>query len=255
MPTAENLQLRTFMARQFLGSLLATPRGRSFVLTQAGIAESTDEGEVFEQLRTRVGDEELARLVSWHAKDEERHAKVFLAAADRQGVGRPQIPEDTQVLALLNARIGVFGRPLAERRDIMDAYLVLQVIEERAIEQFSILEPVMRRFDPVTADEMREIEKDEQRHLRYCHAITRRYAPSEAVRTQRLHAFRVAEAKAFREHQQNGLAFILSQKYLPAGVAFFWKNAAGLFGTGSALPFTRHYLADQNVSQGFEQAA
>lgn len=241
MQLSKNLQLRTWIHQQFLSSLLATPRGRSFALTQAGIAESTDEGEIFNQLRTRVEDHELARLVKWHADDEERHAKVYLAAADRQGVPRPEIPENVQVLPMLNARIGVFGRPLERREDVMDAYLVLQVIEERAIEQFAILEPILRRYDVRTADEMVEIGKDETRHLRYCHAITRRYAPSEARRIARLHEFRVAEASAFREHQANGLAYILANGYLPKATAWLWKNAIALSGQGNELPFTRHY--------------
>ena len=245
MQTSNSVSVRTWIHQQFLASLLATPRGRAFALTQAGIAESTDEGEIFAQLRTRVEDQELSRLVKWHADDEERHAKIFLAAADRQLPGTPRlrIPESVQVLPLLNARIGVFGRPLARREDVMDAYLVLQVIEERAIEQFAIIEPVLRRFDAQTADEIVEIGKDEQRHLRYCHAITRRYAPSEDRRIARLQEFRVAEAHAFRDHQANGLAFILESGYLPKTRAWLWKNAIALSGQQNELPFTRHYSA------------
>lgn len=246
MKPTKSVQFRTWIHQQFLSSLLATPRGRAFALTQAGIAESTDEGEIFNQLRTRVEDQELARLVKWHADDEERHAKIFLAAADRQGVPRPELPENVQVLPLLNARIGVFGRPLARREDVMDAYLVLQVIEERAIEQFAIIEPVLRRFDVQTADELSEINKDEHRHLRYCHAITRRYAPSEARRIERLRAFRLAEASAFREHQANGLAYILESGYLPPATAWIWKNAIAISGQQNELPFTKHFIADEN---------
>lgn len=247
MKIAQSTQFRTWIHQQFLASMLATPRGRAFALTQAGIAESTDEGEIFHQLRTRVEDQELARLVKWHADDEERHAKIFLAAADRQGVPRPEIPENVQLLPLLNARIGVFGRPLARREDVMDAYLVLQVIEERAIEQFALMEPVLRRFDVQTADELVEIKKDEQRHLRYCHAITRRYAPSEARRVERLREFRLAEASAFREHQANGLAYILASGYLPAAKAWIWKNAIALSGQKDELPFTQHYRAEEDA--------
>lgn len=241
MQIAKSTAFRTWIHQQFLASMLATPKGRAFALTQAGVAESTDEGEIFNQLRTRVEDKELARLVKWHADDEERHAKVFLAAADRQGVGRPDLPESVQILPLLNARIGVFGRSLERREDVMDAYLVLQVIEERAIEQFALMEPVLRRFDAQSADDVVAIGKDEQRHLRYCHAITRRYAPSEARRIARLREFRLAEASAFRDHQASGLAYILESGYLPSGKAWLWKQAIALSGQKNELPFTQHY--------------
>ena len=51
----------------------------------------------------------------------------------------------------------------------------------------------------------------------------------------------LAEASAFREHQVNGLAYILQNGYLPPAKAWLWKNAIALSGQGNELPFTEHY--------------
>lgn len=233
--------LRVTVSRAFLASLLASPEGRAYVLTQAAIAEGTDEGAIFDHVAKRVGDPELHRMVKKHAHDEERHAALFFACADRQGVPRPHIPEHLRVLTILDRRLGVFGRPMASDRDVMDAYLVLQVIEERAIEQFSMVEPVMRRFDTQTADAILSIAKDEERHLRYCRAISKRYAPSDEERTARLVEFREAEAVAFREHQQASVEYMLTQHVMPAGPTWFWGNVLGIFARRNVVPYTRFH--------------
>ena len=123
----------------------------------------------------------------------------------------------------------------------MDAYLVLQVIEERAIEQFAMMEPVLRRYDSKSADDIRGIAKDEERHLLYCRAISARYAPSEARRSERLTEFREAEAAAFREQQGKGLGFILDQKLLSGPTACMWRATVQLLGGSRGLPYTRFH--------------
>lgn len=233
--------LRETISRTFLSSMLATPEGRAYALTQAGIAEGTDEGAVFEHIATRIGDGELQRMVKRHAEDEERHAALFFGCADRQGVGRPEVPESLRVLEILNRHIGVFGRPVETDQDVMDAYLVLQVIEERAIEQFSILEPVLRRFDARSADVLLGVAKDEERHLLYCRAISKRYAPNEATRREKLITLREAEARAFREHQYSSLKYLLGRDVLPPATRLFWRAAAELMALRDVVPYTRFH--------------
>lgn len=232
-------RLRQLLSRQFLGSLLASAEGRAYVLTQAAIAESTDEGAVFAHVSQRVGDPELLRMVRKHAEDEERHAKLFFGCAERQGVPLPEIPSNLRVLDRLNGRLGIFDRRVDTDRDVMDAYLVLQVIEERAIEQFGTIEPVLRRYDARSADVVTGIREDEARHLRYCRAITKRYAPTERIRIGRLRELREAEAAAFRDHQRSGLRHVLHANYLPAPSAFLWRTAADLLERRDVLPYTR----------------
>lgn len=233
--------LRETISRTFLRALLSTPSGRAYVLTQAGVAESTDEGAMFDHIATRVDDPALRKMVKKHAEDETLHAALFFACADRQGVARPEIPDHLRVLQLLDARIGIFGRPVGTDQDVMRAYLVLQVIEERAVEQFSMIEPVMRRFDRESADVLAKIAEDERRHLLYCRAITKRYAPSEALRIQTLEELREAEAHAFRDHQHSGLMYVLTTGLLPPAARWFWKGAAQVLARRDVLPYTRFH--------------
>ncbi len=109
------------------------------------------------------------------------------------------------------------------------------------VEQFEIIGPVFRKFQPDVADALGEIAKDEARHLLYCRAIAKRYAPDEATREARLVAFREAEASAFREHQQRGVRHILSSGYLPPGKAWFWRNTVLLLEKRNDLPYTQFY--------------
>lgn len=240
--------LRAGLARAFLGSLLATPRGRAHMLTQAALAESDDEGALFDHIATRVDDGELARMVKKHGDDEQRHAALFFGCADRQGVERPEIPEDLRILNVLKRHIDVLDRPVADDHDVMEVYLVLQVIEERAVEQFSLVEPIMRRYDSRTADVLLGIAKDEERHLLYCKAISARYAPSELVRSRRLAELREIEALAFREHQESMVQYVLSLDLLPKAWTWFWKGALDVLPQKRmALPYTRFHGQDLAV--------
>jgi rubrerythrin len=242
--TPFNLQkhLNTAIYQSFLRGLFATARGRAYVLTQAAIEESTDEGALFEHLMAHVRDPELARMVSKHAADEERHAAMFFACADRQGTARPEVPKDSRVLEILNKRLGLFTNANDQSDlQVMESYLLLQVIEERAVEQFALIEPVMREFDPATADVFVQIAKDEARHLKYCRAIVRRYAPSEPARIKRLAEIREAEAEAFNEHQQKGMQHLFANGYLSPRRVWFWRNFSKLLALRKALPKTRFF--------------
>ena len=232
------LTVRATIGRLFLRTLLQTPEGRAHVLTQAAIAEGSDEGAIFEHLVKKVDDAELGKMVKKHAEDEERHAEMFYACADRQGVGRPHIPTHIQVLRILDKRIHLFDQQVETDADVMEAYLVLQVIEERAIEQFGMVEPVMRRFDTQTADVFKSVAADEQRHLRYCRAIAKRYAPSDARREARLRELREEEAHAFRDHQRAGLSYMLGKGLLPPAATLFWRAAVEILRRRDVLPYT-----------------
>jgi rubrerythrin len=233
--------IETTIQRFFLRGLLSTARGRAYALQQAAIAESTDEGAVFERLAQKVDDPELLKMVRKHSEDETRHAALFFECADRQGVGRPHVPAETQVLDRLNARLPFYNRTIETREDVMVAYLLLQVIEERALEQFALLEPLLRVHDPVSADVIAEIAKDEERHLRYCHAIVKRYAPSEDVRIAKLKELREAESLSYQEHQKNGLAHLLANGYLSVPEQVLWRTVSAVTSKARNAPRTRFY--------------
>jgi rubrerythrin len=233
--------VETAMQRFFLKNLLSTARGRAYALSQAAIAESTDEGAVFGRLAAKLDDPELQKMVRKHSDDETRHAALFFECADRQGVGRPHVPADTQVLERLNARLPFYNRAIETREDVMVAYLLLQVIEERAIEQFALIEPLLRVHDPVSADVIAGIAKDEERHLRYCHAIVKRYAPSEEVRVAKLRELREAESLSYQEHQKHGLAHLLNNGYLSFPQQLLWRTVSRVTSSSRKAPRTRFY--------------
>ncbi len=137
----------------WIDKLFQTPEGRSWVLTQAAVAEDADEGIFFNQLLAKVEDEKLRSWIRLHEADEKRHAAMFDAAARRQGVPQVEVPENLMLIDRIDRALGgFFEREIQSDRDIMQAALLLQAIEERAITQFGLFEPVMRKYDPESAD-------------------------------------------------------------------------------------------------------
>lgn len=219
----------------FMTQLFSTPRGRAHLLAMASDAESSGEGRVFEELLLRKDDAELAKLVERHRDDETRHAQVLAerarANAHAAGVEVPEVPAHLKLVDRLDAALGgFFSRPLETREDVMRAYLVLQVIEERAITQFELYAEAMKEVDPVTSALLEEIGADEARHLCYCHAIARRYAPSDAVHARELEHIRAVEARVFAENSSDNLEYALAQGLLPLGWAgrAAWKAVGGV---------------------------
>jgi hypothetical protein len=151
-----------------------------------------------------------------------------------------------QVLALLNQRLPLFGQRIESREDVMNAYLLLQVIEERALEQFSMVEPILRKYDAESADVLATIIRDEERHLKYCHAIVQKYAPDEATRIARLRKLRDAESEAFQEHQRGGLAHLVKSGYLSFFQSMFWSAFSKLGALRNVAPRTRFYQDFEN---------
>jgi hypothetical protein len=199
----------------FMKQMLRTPKGRVHFLTQVADAENNDEGAIFAALKARTSDPQLQRMVTRHAADEERHARLLLERADAQGLPRPVIPEQLKLLHRLDEALGGFVfKPIETDEDVMRMYLVLQVIEERAVNQFWLFQEALRACDPASADVFAGIEEDEERHLKYCHAIARRYAPSQQVHEETLARFRAVEAKVFAQNTLRNLKWALEQGLL-----------------------------------------
>lgn len=219
------MDLTTRLRTRYLDRLLSTARGRAFVLNTMADAEGSDEGAIFELLEQRVDDPELQRMIRKHADDETRHAEMFRACVERNGGVPGPVPDELRLINRLDRALGdFFDRGIDSDRSVMEAYLLLQVIEERAITQFAIFEPLFRIYDPLSADVLVEIGKDEERHLRYCHAISKRYAPDEATRQATLARYRDLEARAFAD---NGTANMLH--CLDHGIAAVGPFEAGLW--------------------------
>jgi len=228
------MTLHTLMHHLFLRDLLSTARGRAFVLSQAADAETGGEQKLFDVLLQRLDDPELHRMVKKHRDDEIRHAEMYAACAARQGARLPEVPASLRVIETIDRRltevrggVSFFDEKVHDDRWIVDGYLFLQVLEERAVEQFGTLASSLRPFDPRSAAIVGEVAADERRHLLYCHAVTKKYAPDARSLATRLEAFRRAEAIAYREHTQRSLEFLLAEGFLPSRAkTLFWRGVA-----------------------------
>ena len=223
------------LQRLFLSELLATPRGKATFLTQLADAEGGDGGEldIFAHVLDVLdptppppsADEggsaemelgrEVAKLVRVHKADEERHEKLFHDRAVASGGEVFKLPAESHLLRRLDQHVGFFSKPVVDKAGVVDAYLLLLVIEERAIKQF---DKYAAAFAALGEDEtvavLAQIKADEARHLRYCEAISRRYSSDEAARQERLAHFRALEEKCFDEVQAMNLRILVDNGFV-----------------------------------------
>jgi rubrerythrin len=219
------------LGQLYLRRLLRTARGRAFMLSFMAYAEEADERGVFDALLARVDDPELRQLVRVHRDDEIRHAAMLKERLAQLGESPQPIPAELRVIDRILRHTGRGDQAfVAERTEIMETYLVLQVIEERGVAQFPKIANAMRPFDPASAAVIDRITRDEERHVRYAMAISRRYAPADDVLTRTLSQFRRGEALAFVEHSRAFLAYTTQRQLADGSGAerFFWRTLARL---------------------------
>lgn len=251
------MDLRDRLSLRYLRHMVETPKGRAFILTQLADAESNGESAVFDRILARVADPELQRMVAKHRDDEVRHAHLYRAAAARQGVPLEEPPAHLKLIDRLDRAAGGFlDKPIVDGRDVMEAYVMLQVIEERGITQFKLLEQAFRAVDAATADVIADIARDEERHLRYCVAIARRYAPDEETRLATLARYRALEARCFADNSRALMEHTHKNGHFAAGplTKLFWRAVQGL-GARQGLPYTSFAVADKPASQRLAWAA
>ena len=189
--------------------LIGSPRGRAFHLSWMAHAEEADEG-VFDRLLASVDVPELNRMVAIHARDEQRHAALLRQCAARAGVVPEPVPPELHYIEQLRRLSGggdleaVFANG---HWSIMQIFAMLQVVEERGVRQFPMVAAALRPVDPESADVITAIIRDEERHVGYARAISRRYAPDPASLEQVLALCRDVEARAFVENERAYLRF------------------------------------------------
>jgi rubrerythrin len=185
---------------RYIEGILRARRGRAFFLNLLADAEIEDEGMVFEELLSRVDDAELKKMVKIHHEDEKRHNKMLLACVEKNG-GAPPVPEELRIAHRVDAELGGFADAFTGgRRGVMEAYVLLLVLEERAVKQFPYVVEVLRRHDPESATVLERVLRDEERHVLYARAISRRYAPDAETLAETTARFRAAEERAFAGH-------------------------------------------------------
>jgi rubrerythrin len=236
--------LNEFMTSRFVRGLLSTRAGRAHLLNQVADAEATDEGAIFERLLTYVDDPKLRQMISRHQADELRHAELFRGCLERQGYSPKPVPSELKLLDRIDALSDrVMKQPVKTDRDVMVSYILLLVIEERALSQFAQFIPAFDAVDPQTANVFREVARDEARHLRYCHAISRRYAPGETTWRTNLDHFRSVEAKAFAFNSKANMAYVFEHDLHPASrlEQMGWKAMQSLALRAGNGPRTRYW--------------
>jgi len=246
------MDLRTEITERFTRRLLASPKGRAHVLTQIADAESNGENQVFEHILEHVDDPQLKKLVEKHQADEIRHEQLFRACVERNGIQPEPVPAELRLIDRLDRAVGgFFEHELDSKTGVMEAYLLLQVIEERAITQFQIFEKLFREIDPVIADTFVEVARDEERHLKYCHAISKRYAPDEATRQAKLTELRELEARCFAENSAANLEHVLAKGWFEGGPLAKWvfRTLQTLGNRRGVLPYTEYAEGPALVAQ------
>jgi hypothetical protein len=216
---------------RFFDRLAASARGRAFIFKFLVGAEEGDEAGVFDHLLARVDDPELKKIVRIHRDDETRHAEVFRECMARQGVDAASLPEPIPVVPIIDRRVGGLGeRFVADRAGVMEAYVLLQVIEERGAAQYPRFARAMADRDPRSAEVIMKVVRDEERHIKYAKAVSRRYAPDEATLARTLARYRVAEAAAFLDHGRLFLAQAVANDLLDVGTIerWAWRGVAAL---------------------------
>jgi len=207
--------VRGLIQSRYLDRLVGSRRGRAFLLAFMADAERSDEAAVFDTLLARVDDPELHDMVKLHVADEERHGEILEVCMKRVGVTPLPVPDHLRFIFRLDAALdGFAARFVAGEYGVMEAYLLLQVIEERAVVQYPGIQRALAKVDPEAARVVGTVIADERRHVRYARAISKRYAPNPDALARTLAHFRRAEARAFAEHGQDFLNFAIDRDLL-----------------------------------------
>ena len=218
--------IASLVEKQFLKQLASTPRGRATLLAQVARSEGSDgETGVFDHILASVDDEEVLKLVRLHQSDEARHEQLFLARCHAQGEAPLLTPKSTDLLVCLDKHTNFRSCPVNGRYGVYQAYLLLQVLEERALRQFQGMSAAFANAgDHETVAVFTEVAADEARHLKYCHAITKRYAPTELARREGLAMLRRLEVEVFAETQRANFHVIVSAGLVDGAI---WRFLLG----------------------------
>jgi len=246
------MDLEKAVAQRFLRSLVSHPAGRAHVLSLMVAAEEGDEAGVFDALIRKAHDPELEKLVRRHKEDESRHAGMYRACLSRNGLELQRVPDDLLIIRAVGKEAGgkfavgaetASAEGIATPADVMNTYALLLAIEERGVERFPLVGAEFRRLgDHATADTFERVTEDERRHVKYCQAIGRRYAPDEATWKRAVARYRRVEARAFKKVGRANLLYSLEQGLVwqsrPGRWARHALRAIGVFATRPRGPRT-----------------
>jgi rubrerythrin len=224
----------------FLSRVLRSPEGRAHMLNVAIEAEEGDEAGVFDQLIATLEDPKLRSMVTKHRDDELRHAGLFRDCLTRTGVTPRPLPDRLRLIRSVARRAGGAFAASAESgnashlrtsEDVMNTYALLLAIEKSGVQRFPILAAEFREHDSETADTFLLVARDEARHVKYCEAIGRRYAPSEEAWRRAVQTYARAEQSALREVSLANVAYCVRRGFFLPALAPWFRERAGAHAT------------------------
>jgi len=194
--------------------IFAQPAAMAFALSSYADAEASGEGQVFERALLHVQDERLRRMIRRHRDDETRHAFMLENRREALGLAAVPVPEHLKLIDILSrAAGGLLDLPMGQDEHVAQVYALLYVVEERALDEFArVAENLDRVGDAVTAQLFRDIGKDEERHLRYCEAIGRRYLGDAFA--SRIEELRAIEQRVYGAQTRAWMGHMLDSCFL-----------------------------------------
>jgi rubrerythrin len=196
--------------------IFSQPRSAGFALSSYADAEAGGEGQIFERALLRATDPALSKMIRRHMEDEQRHARLIDERRESLGLESSPIPAHLKLVDRLSAAAGdVLDAKMDQDSDIARVYALLHVIEERAVEVFERSVTVLTDLgDHESAALFASIGEDEQRHLKYCRAIGRKYAGSDAAYVAMVEDMRIVEASVYAEVSRSFLKHMLTNGML-----------------------------------------
>ncbi len=221
-------RIRTYFDMRFLDRLCATHGGRAFLLNALVDAEEADEQGVFDHLIAEVSDPTLKKVIETHRDDEVRHAELMRVCLRRHGCPRQPGPVELQIVPYIARALGDGGARLLARPAVWEAYAFLEVLEQRAVEEYPRFAAALGAIDPETGVVILEIADDEARHVKYARAVSRRYAPDPDTLERTRAKFRAAEAWAFDVHGRATIRHAVAHGLLAGSTAerALWRAIA-----------------------------
>jgi len=201
----------------FLSRLVATARGRAFLFQFMADAEESDAG-AFDELVAQADAPEVQKMVRLHQEDEARHGRLLRECLARTGADPGPLPVELRYIDRLDRMSGGDFRhgylAAGDAVGIMRVYALLQIVEERGVAQFAHIARALRPVDAQSARILEGIIADEERHVKYARAISRRYAPDETTLARTLAELRALEDRAFADHGGDFLRWAAAHELL-----------------------------------------
>jgi rubrerythrin len=167
---------------------------RAYFLNIAAQAEDSDHG-MFADIADAVPNDCRASVLS-HAEDEARHARMLERCVTRNG-GTPE-PVSDPGLDYFGALLSAAGlRDPAS--DLMRFFVLLQLAEERAIQQYTWAATLMDGIDSETSETLRAIAREERGHAVHCAKLAERLRGSVEEHSQAREALKQTESSVFAD--------------------------------------------------------